>query len=499
VSARGAADARGARGRRGAAAIVAWIAGASIPALGAPPVVEMVAVVHVHTSLADGASSPAELARAARAAGVDALVVTDHLLERITYAPWPIGGLVGVAVSRPSVLRLGAGRYLSELAEAERATPGLVIVPGVEATPYARFSGSYLAGSLELAGWHRHLLVIGLSDPEALRRLPVAGNRGGGDYGPRSLAFLLPALAVAWAARRAVRPAWREVRIAGYVIRRRRAPVAALLAGGAGLLALAAGYPFRVERYSAVGPDPGSAPCELLVERARALGGVAVWAHPEARAEKEAVGIRAITEPYPEIAARTGADAFGALPQGARRLLPPGGLWDEALRDHLRGRRARPLFALAELDEHGAAGSIDFRLLQTVFQATSRTRAGLLEALREGRFYGRWTPAGRPPLRLARWGVAAGGREAGAAATLSASGPVRVSLRIEGGDGREVTARLVRDGALIWSRRAAPPFEAEVADDPPRPGFYRLDVEGAYPYRLISNPIFVRDDGEGRA
>jgi hypothetical protein len=451
----------------------------------------MVAVVHLHTRLVDGASEPGELARAARDAGVDALIVTDHLLERIAYAPWPVGGVLGVPVSRPSVLRHGARRYLEALARAEREAPGLVVLPGVEATPYARFRGSYLAGSLELFGWHRHLLVIGLEDPAALTALPVAGNAAGGGFGLRSLGFLLPALAVAWAARRVARPRYREARLSGFVIRRPRRPVLEILVGGASLLILGAGFPYRLERFSPVGGDPGDAPFEVLVDRVRSLGGVTVWAHPEAQAEKEMLGVRALTLPYPDLIARTGADAFGALPEGVKRLLPPGGLWDDALRDYLLGRRARPPRALAELDEHGDAAVIDFRLLQTVFLVRERSRAGLLESLRAGRFYGRWTPAGKPPLRLAGWGVSGAGAEAGASETLSAAGPVGVRLRIEGGDGREVTARLVRDGAVIWTRRAAPPFEAQVPDDPPRPGFYRLDVEGAYPYRLISNPVFL--------
>ncbi len=58
-----------------------------------------------------------------------------------------------------------------------------------------------------------------------------------------------------------------------------------------------------------------------------------------------------------------------------------------------------------------------------------------------------------------------------------------------------VTARLIRAGEVIWTTRAAPPFDASVKDDPGGTTYYRLDVEGAYPYRLISNPIFVRRGG----
>jgi hypothetical protein len=44
---------------------------------------------------------------------------------------------------------------------------------------------------------------------------------------------------------------------------------------------------------------------------------------------------------------------------------------------------------------------------------------------------------------------------------------------------------------VIWSRRATLPIETVIEDEPSVSSFYRLDVEGAYPYRLISNPIFL--------
>ena len=138
---------------------------------------DLVAVIHLHSTFSDGAASPAVMARAARAAGVDAIVLTDHLLQRVRYAPWPLGNVMGVAVSRPSVLSHGVARYLTALAGAEGEAPGTLVLPGVETSPYSRFGGSPLAGSLELQGWHRHLLVLGIDDPAGLALLPAAGNR----------------------------------------------------------------------------------------------------------------------------------------------------------------------------------------------------------------------------------------------------------------------------------------------------------------------------------
>jgi hypothetical protein len=459
---------------------------------------EMVAVLHVHSSAGDGASSPLDLARAARRDGVDALVLTDHLLERVSYAPWPVGNALGVALSLPSVMTHGLDRYFREAEEAERRTPGLVVLPGFEVTPFARFVGSPWSGSLELQGWHRHLLILGLEDTPALRRLPVAGNRAGGVYNSWSALFLLPAAGFAWAARRLARPAYREATLGAFRLRQRRHPVREVLALLASASALWIGFPFRVEPYSPVGADPGEAPFHALITRVRRLGGITLWAHPEAGADARGpLGIRAVTRPYPDLVRGTDADGFGALSEGLRRLAPPGGIWDQALEDYLRGTRTRLPVAVAELDEHRAVGAIDFRSLQTVCLVRERSRRGLLEAIRSGRIYGRWTPAGKEPLRLALFRIEAAGARAISGGSLVARGPLTIHLGIAGGDGTEVTARLVRRGEVIWTRRGAPPFEDSVPDRVAGPACYRLDVEGAYPYRLIGNPIVVRTPGEG--
>jgi hypothetical protein len=477
-----------------AAAAVLGLAATPVPP--APGTTPMVAVVHLHTALADGASSPVDLARAARAAGVDALIVTDHLLERVSYAPWPIGNVLGVALSRPSVLRDGIERYHRALREAETAVPGLVIVPGVEATPYARFRGSVLAGDLTLQGWHRHALVVGIDDPRRLARLPATGNRAGGVFGAWSLVFAAPLAVLAWAIARLLRPRVREIRLAAFRLRRRSVSWTALAAAAAAALCLWAGFPYRVERFSPVGPDAGFEPYRHFARAVAGAGGLMIWAHPEASTTETVRGVRVETAPYPDLVAETGAPLFAALPEGTERLLPPGGVWDRALDAYLRGRRPGPLFALAELDEHAAAADIDFRLLQTVFLVREKSRAGILEALRAGRFYGRWTPRGAEPLRLETWSVerpARAGREAAAAAsggTLAASGPVLIRFAVAGG-GPPVDLRIVSGGTPVWTTRGAPPLAASVWAVVEEPTSFRIDVEGPYPYRLVGNPIFV--------
>jgi hypothetical protein len=465
--------------------------GAEARAAERPDHQDVVSVIHLHSDRSGGRCSPLEIARAARAAGIDAVFTADHYLASVSYAPWPIGNVLGLSISRPSVMGLGVERYLEDLAHAEREVGGLRLVPGLEVAPYARWIGSVLRGTLQLRGWHRHMLVLGIEEADDLARLPVSGNLAGGVYSAWSLAYLLPAAVLVWSAVRLL-----PSLAAGPVADRRRLGAGgiafAFLPGMMSLGLLVAGFPYRVERFSPLGPNPGVVPFQHLVDHIHHLGGMTLLAHPEARLDRmEAFDVRLLTEPHPELVRLTTVDGFAALPAGVESILPPGGVWDAALADFLAGSRPNAPWAMAENDDHGPAAKIDFNLLQTVLWVTDRSHTGLLEALRKGRHYARWTPHGKTPLRLRRWQIESAGAAAVSGETLRARAPVSIHLQLEGGDGQPVTARLVRSGAVIWSRRATPPLEVAIDDDPSVPSFYRLDVEGAYPYRLISNPIFV--------
>lgn len=444
---------------------------------------EMVTVIHLHSSRSGGRGDPIAIGRAARAAGVDAVLFGDHYLARVSYAPWPIGNVLGFALSRPAVMGMGVDRYLEEINAVEREVPGLLLLPGLEVAPFARWSGSLLRGTLELRGWHRHLLLLGIEDAVTLERLPVSGNRRGGVYGRWSFAYLIPAAI-----------------LFGSVFRLTRAPhdrrsgrIGPIAAAGMSLSILILGFPFRVDPFSPVGPDPGAAPFQEFVDHVRPLGGLVILAHPEAGQDRmEAFGVRLLTQPYPALAQQATFDGFAALPRGTRTLLPPGGLWDLTLADYLSGTRPNPLWAIAENDDHGAALEIDFGRLQTIVWTRERTHAGILEALRSGRHYARSTPRSRSPLRLANWRIDSLRGSAMSGGTLRADGPIWIRAAIKGGDGAAVTIRVIRSGHVIHSRRVIPPFEIELRDEAPADTFYRLDVIGAYPRRLITNPIFVR-------
>ncbi|HEX9780863.1 MAG TPA: hypothetical protein VGB20_06595 [bacterium] len=129
---------------------------------------------HLHTTVSGGTQSPDAVAALAKSAGLDAVLITDSALRRWEYGLWPLRGLLKRVVEEPSVLRLGAAKYLAKIDAADRAHPDLLILPGMEAAPsyYWRRSPLERDGALVL-GWHRHLLVFGIDDARSLRRLPL--------------------------------------------------------------------------------------------------------------------------------------------------------------------------------------------------------------------------------------------------------------------------------------------------------------------------------------
>ena len=55
----------------------------------------------------------------------------------------------------------------------------MIIIPGIESAPYYYWQGSIFNDDLVIKDWHKHMLVIGLSNPADLEYLPVMGNPKG--------------------------------------------------------------------------------------------------------------------------------------------------------------------------------------------------------------------------------------------------------------------------------------------------------------------------------
>jgi hypothetical protein len=458
------------------------------------------AVVHVHSDLTTGDFSLEGLVGLADAQKVDALLLAENYLARVEYSLPPFRALTRVSREERSVAA-APERYLARVAEVRARLPHVLLLPGVEVVPHYHWTGSPLALDMTVHDVQKNLLVFGVTDPAALRSLPVAGNAAAGRYTLQSALDALPVLlllpgAVLLARARPVR---RRLGRGAFMVERRRPWARGLALCGLGTLALVRGWPFTVDAPPP-GEDAGAAPYQALIDHVDRLGGATVWSFPEARdiGEQRVGPVRVgwLTEPYADDLLRTFRyTAFGAVYEDTSTFELPGGGWDRLLAEYARGERSRPAWALGESGFHGLTAGKQIGPIQTVFLAAERSEAAVLDALRAGRMYAmRRTP--ELGFDLSEFTATAGGASAGMGQTLRtpAGTPLEVRIAIDASDGaaHDVRVSLVRNGRLAVLERAATPYRTvyrETTDGSPI--VLRVEARGAQ-QRVLGNPIFVR-------
>jgi hypothetical protein len=457
-------------------------------------------VLHVHSELTTGDFTLEGLVGLADQQGIGALLLSENYLLRVEYGLPPFRALTRLTREERSVGDLPE-RYLSRVAEVRRRLPHVLLIPGVEAMPHYHWTGSPLALDLTVHNLQKNILVFGVTDPAALRTLPVPGNARGGAYTGQSVADALPVLllvpgVVALLRRRPVR---RRLGRGAVVVVRQRGWIQGTVLCVVGVAALVRGWPFVTDRYP-TWQDAGVAPYQALIDHVERLGGVSVWSLPEARDVGEQyygpVRVSWLTEPYPDDLLKTFRyTAFGAVYEDTSTFERPGGGWDRLLAEYARGERSRPAWAVAESGFHGLTAGKQVGPVQTVFLVEERSEAGVLDALRRGRMYAvqRTRELG---FDLAQFTASAGSVSAGAGETLRvpAGTPIELAVAVEASDGRPHDARLtiVRNGVVTALERGAMPLRAvhrETSDGTPL--VLRVEARGSQ-QRLLSNPIFVR-------
>lgn len=462
---------------------------------------------HVHSAFSSGSDSLDALAEQARVDGIGAVFLTDNFLLRFEYGLFPLRGVIRRTVEMPSVLEAGVGRFLSSVGEANLRHPGVMLIPGVEVIPLYYWTGSVFAQNLTMHDAQKNILVLGLRSEEEYAHLPVAGNRGAYEYGWWTAAGLAPVLLIVPGIWLCTQRVDRKVRVGWtfMVVRERRMLPGMALLSLAGLL-LVNNYPFGVPVYDTYDDGQGLRPHQHLIDYVRERGGLTVWSMPEAKDFHQfhygrlgTVTVR--TDPYPEALLNTsGYTGFGSVYQDTATAPQPGGTWDRALLEYVRGARERPPWGFGEIAYHtaGSAG-IYLQQVQTVLWVRQRSPEALLDALAKGRMYAlRRTKESGMVLDDFSLGSSAGGRSAMSGETLQVDegGFLRVRVAISTSDGKAepVMVRVIRGGTVLAALNETAPFSLSIEDRGPVAGettYYRLLV-GSGAQQIISNPIFVR-------
>ena len=439
-------------------------------------------LLHAHGVFSSGWSAVESLQRTAARNGIDAVVLTEHLIADWYWAPPLLRGFLGYRVRQPSIYRYGIEKYFSAAAEVDGKVPEVTLITGAEVAPYYYWTGSPFRRDLTMWDWQRNLLILGLPAPSSYRHLPVVGLRESPVESTGDALWLLLMVAAG----------------TGFLLTLNRlkfVTASFLLAVGAGLLILG---PPPAGPFSPYSGNEGIAPYQALIDSVNGLGGIALWTQVESKDDKQYSWGRVHTEPHVEVLLQTrDYEGFGAVYPDRLRAYRPGRAWDAALQSYLHGARRNPPFGWGELALH-YPGQLDVKSMDqilTVLRAPDRTPQALLEALRNGRGYGVLAAHSDGRLRLDRWEADSGGARALSGEWLvpGRTVTIRAEWSYTGSDSPDISARLIRNGEVVSEQKGVPPavlvFESEVSGLSPS-AYYRLELSGRNKL-LLSNPIFI--------
>jgi len=332
-------------------------------------------IIHIHSNVSSGVYSLRRLVSLAQDKGIKILVFTDTYLSRWEYGLPVFSNIFKISREEQSVVKYGVKRYLEDLKKIKEEFPDMVILEGIDVTPFYWWSGSPLKKNLSLYDGERHLLVVGLKKYQDYTRLPVVGNR-----------YILPQL-------KDISPLLISISliISGIFLFKKR-KILGLALNAAGILFLFHLFPFSSSQYNPYFGYKNYLPYQDLINYVHKKGGLVFWAHPESESPfvRQFATVNFYTPSYTESLTETsGYAGFGVsmIPGTSHNLILAQGEWDNVLTNYCAGKRSQPVWAMGEVVYHGP-GPIDS--FQNIFFLPKLSYDSVYEALRRGRFYIRY-------------------------------------------------------------------------------------------------------------
>lgn len=472
-------------------AIILFICGPAAEALERIP-----GAVHLDTNISDGAISPGEMVAKVKEAGLKVAITSDKDNQRVEYGLFPLRRILRKVVENQSVMTYGPEKYLELLNGISHKNPDMTIIAGLEAVPFYYWQGNYFDNDLKLMDFHKHLLVIGLEKPEAIKGIPSVGYNNPLKFNSWCLLNTWPVFLLPLGLWLSFYKKTEHVKLQQLFIKRTKRPY--LIIGIAilspAILFTANNVPFCPPLYDQYHGDMGAMPYQNFIDYVENRGGMVFWAHPDVEAKHKMNGIEINTRAYHEELLRThNYTGFAVLLEGMKHTGNPGGIWDSVLKQYLKGERKKPVWAIGELDFKEGAWMGD---TQTVFLVDKNNKAEILAAMRNGRMYA--VSGEQKPVLVAfqvwdnknnNWAEMGG--------TATVRGKTRIKIGVSLPDGYNGTRKLkmIREGIVIKEFDMGKHLDMEWVDEYFKAGamtYYRLDIDG----RLISNPIFVKMNGK---
>lgn len=447
---------------------------------------QVAGLIDLRTTYSDGEHELEDVVKLAKERGFPVLILNDHDRMAMEYGIAPLRHIIKKKVEKPSVNKLGPQKYLDAVSAINKKYPDMLVIPGLESSPFYYWTGNPFKGGLTANDWEKHILVMGLEKAEDVAGLPILHNGFSTAYIAEHLLLFVLFLLVA--------------AIGIYII----------TWGGffriLGMLLLILGLAFawnvdafRSSPYDQYHGNQGIDPYQHLIDYVNERGGVTFWNHPET---KSGVGkkppIQVNTPPYPEVLVQSiNYTGFASLYGDKITITEPGKAWDNLLLEYCNGKRLKPAWGISTADYHeeGHAGE-ELGNFPTVFLVKEFSKKAIIEALRNGKMYasqGKYKKRAVleeftvTDLILERSGVS------GDEVKLFVPALIRIKVKSIDENSYKTKVRLIRNGELVKSFEGETPMIIDFEDEyflEGKKGYYRIDVKGAMG-SVVSNPIFV--------
>lgn len=446
-------------------------------------------LIQISSKVSDGRLELSEIVSAAKKSGMKAVIFTDRDIMRWEYGVWPLRNIVKKAVVNNSIAVCGMKKYLGAIERLQEGNPDMVLIPGVETTPFYYWSGSLFRLNMALHNAHKHMLVFGFNKASQFKNLPTVNNRftAYNKFGFLDILLLWPILIIVWG----LSLFRKEMRFLGVGI------------FALGVLFAINNLPFKKPLFDQYHGQQGVLPYQALIDYVNTEQGLSFWAHPEAEYELKTDHVTVITKEHSQDLLQThGFSGFCVFPEGYKLVGKPGGIWDTVLSEYVNGKRKYPVWAIGGLayDYYGDIEK-DLKILRNVVLVDKLDQANVLKSIKEGSLY---VVRGEMSSEFVMNKFEAVDtyyslrKTMGQTLKLKGDAPlIRIDCGFNDNREQELNIKLISNGKLIKIFKQKTPVNIKYVDIDfvkQQKAYYRVEITGKG-LHVITNPIFVEKKG----
>ncbi|MBU1087054.1 MAG: hypothetical protein KKD05_05995 [Candidatus Omnitrophica bacterium] len=461
------------------------------------------ALIHISSNISDGRYEPEQIIDIAVKAGFKIIVFTEREVMRWEYGVWPLRRIIKKVIKNNSLETYGIKKYLKKINDLQAKNPNILLVSGIESTPFYYWSGSIFKHDFTLHNAHKHLLILGLNTVKDIKKMPIIAN-------PRTLvkAFKLLDLLKLW-------PGFLLVLGLILVLANRQKifrnslekqesqqrKIFGIIICVISSLFLINNFPFKEALFDQYHGDKGVLPYQNMIDYVNRKNGLVFWAHPEAENISQTEYVKISTKEHArDFYATKDYTGFNVFYDGYNNIGRPEKLWDNVLLEYVQGQRSKPVWAIGGL-AFDFSGDLKQALkdLRNIVLLDSFSKESFIQALDSGKVY-----------------VVRGPRsESFVLENFSVNDPLSGQSRIMGQSLKPISSQvmikikgefkvdaadnllsihLIKNGKILKTFKNKGSFAIEYLDamsDLETKGFYRIEIR-SHGLHVIANPIFLK-------